>query len=133
MQRYAEFKNLSRHSQYVELDLSALKGMLPIEMLGETPLPPIGERPYLLDVRQKWEHELARLPGSKLLPLDELAARTAEIEAGKEELVVCYCHHGVRSQHGAYFLAQSGVTDVYSLTGGIDAWSLQVDANVPRY
>jgi rhodanese-related sulfurtransferase len=92
-----------------------------------------GERPYLLDVRQKWEHDLARLPGSKLLPLDELAERTAEIEAAKDELVVCYCHHGVRSLHAALVLGAAGFEDAVSLRGGIDAWSQLVDPGVPRY
>jgi rhodanese-related sulfurtransferase len=92
-----------------------------------------GESPYLLDVRQKWEHDLARLPGSKLLPLDELAERTAEIEAKKDELVVCYCHHGVRSLHAALVLGAAGFADAVSLRGGIDAWSQLVDPGVPRY
>jgi len=92
-----------------------------------------GEKPYLLDVRQKWEHELARLPGSALVPLDELAARTSEIGAGKDELVVCYCHHGVRSLHAALILGAAGVKDAVSLRGGIDAWSQLVDPAVPRY
>jgi adenylyltransferase/sulfurtransferase len=92
-----------------------------------------GEKPYLLDVRQKWEHELARLPGSKLLPLDELASRTSEIEAAKDELVVCYCHHGVRSLHAALVLGAAGFKDAVSLRGGIDAWSQLVDPGVPRY
>jgi rhodanese-related sulfurtransferase len=92
-----------------------------------------GEKPYLLDVRQKWEHELARLPGSSLVPLDELPARASEIEAGKDELVVCYCHHGVRSLHAALILGAEGFTDAVSLRGGIDAWSELVDPAVPRY
>jgi adenylyltransferase/sulfurtransferase len=92
-----------------------------------------GEKPYLLDVRQPWEHELASLPGSILLPLDELSARTSEIGADKDELVVCYCHHGVRSLHAALILGAAGFTRAVSLRGGIDAWSQLVDLAVPRY
>ena len=92
-----------------------------------------GEKPFLLDVRQKWEHDLARLPGSALVPLDELAMHTSEIEAGKDDLVVCYCHHGVRSLHAALILGAAGFTEAVSLRGGIDAWSQLVDAAVPRY
>jgi len=92
-----------------------------------------GEKPYLLDVRQKWEHDLAKLPGSALLPLDELAERIPEIEAPKDALVVCYCHHGVRSLHAALILGAAGFTDAVSLRGGIDAWSELIDRNVPRY
>ena len=92
-----------------------------------------GEEPLLVDVRQPWEHELARLPGSLLLPLGELPSRTAEVRPGPGQLVVCYCHHGVRSLGAADFLSRSGLAGVVSLAGGIDAWSLQIDSSVPRY
>src|SRR3954447_15597092 len=83
-----------------------------------------GEQVYLLDVRQPAEHALAALPDSKLIPLNELRDRLGEAQPPAEGVpVVVYCHHGVRSQHGAFFLAQSGFADVYSLAGGIDAWS----------
>lgn len=88
---------------------------------------------YLLDVRQPWEHKLAALPGSVLIPLPELARRTDEVRPPADATVVVYCHHGVRSRTGASVLLQSGLTDVVSLAGGIDAWSLEVDGSVPQY
>ena len=92
-----------------------------------------GERPLLVDVRQPWEHELARLPDSLLLPLNELPSRTGDVRPEAGQLVVCYCHHGVRSLRAAEVLAGAGLAGVVSLAGGIDAWSLQIDASVPRY
>jgi rhodanese-related sulfurtransferase len=92
-----------------------------------------GEEPLLVDVRQPWEHELSRLPDSLLVPLPELPSRTAEVQPRPGQLVVCYCHHGVRSLRAADLLARAGVSDVVSLAGGIDAWSLQIDPSVPRY
>ena len=92
-----------------------------------------GEQPLLVDVRQPWEHELARLPGSLLVPLGELPARAAEVRPVPGQLVVCYCHHGVRSLHAAALLSGAGVPDVVSLAGGIEAWSEQIDPSVPRY
>jgi rhodanese-related sulfurtransferase len=92
-----------------------------------------GEPFYLLDVRQPAEHALAALPGSKLIPLNQLLERIAEVEPPAGVPVVVYCHHGIRSQHGAMALVQHGLTEVYSLHGGIDAWSLEVGPNVPRY
>ena len=92
-----------------------------------------GEKPFLLDVRQKWEHEIARLPGSFLVPLDELAGRASEIETEKDRLVVCYCHHGVRSLHAALILGAAGFKDAVSLRGGIDAWSELIDRSIPQY
>jgi len=91
-----------------------------------------GEEPLLVDVRQPWEHELARLPGSLLLPLGELPSRTAEVRPGPGQLVVCYCHHGVRSLRAAEVLSGDGIPAV-SLAGGIDAWSQQIDPSLPRY
>lgn len=88
---------------------------------------------YLLDVRQPEEHEFAALPGSVLIPLNELPQRLDELQPPDGALVVVYCHHGVRSLHAATFLERAGYESVASLTGGIDAWSLQVDAEVPRY
>jgi adenylyltransferase/sulfurtransferase len=92
-----------------------------------------GESIHLLDVRQPWEHDLAALPGSQLVPLGELPARVAEVAPAPGALLVVYCHHGIRSLHAAHFLEQAGFAEVASLAGGIDAWSLRVDPNMPRY
>ncbi|HSQ57745.1 MAG TPA: rhodanese-like domain-containing protein [Gemmata sp.] len=86
----------------------------------------------LLDVRQPDEHAYCALPGSVLIPLGELPARLAEVEA-EESLVVVYCHHGIRSISGAAILSGAGFANVASLAGGIDAWSELVDPAVPRY
>jgi rhodanese-related sulfurtransferase len=88
---------------------------------------------YLVDVRQPWEHETAALPDSLLLPLDQLAARAAEVAPPQGVPVVVYCHHGIRSLSAAALLERLGLPDVVSLAGGIDAWSLYVDHSVPRY
>jgi adenylyltransferase/sulfurtransferase len=94
----------------------------------------LGKEPvYLLDVRQPWEHETASLPGSALIPLNELDARLAEVQPPDGSLLVAYCHHGVRSLTAAHVLQRNGFTNVASLAGGIDAWSLEVDPSVPRY
>ena len=92
-----------------------------------------GEPVYLLDVRQPWEHETAALPGSVLVPLDELTQRGDEIEAEEGTTIVAYCHHGVRSLSAAVLLERMGHADVVSLRGGIDAWSRDVDPTVKRY
>src|SRR5262245_8566856 len=92
------------------------------------------DRPvYLLDVRQPWEHATAALPGSVLIPLNELPARAAEVRPAESALLVVYCHHGVRSLSAAAQLERLGFRDVVSLAGGIDAWSCEVDPTVPRY
>lgn len=93
----------------------------------------VGEPVCLVDVRQPWEHELAALPNSRLIPLNELPVRAGEVQPGDGELVVVYCHHGIRSLNGAAFLQQMGMENVVSMAGGIDAWSLIVDPKVLRY
>ncbi|HEX2568060.1 MAG TPA: rhodanese-like domain-containing protein [Polyangia bacterium] len=92
-----------------------------------------GETLYLLDVRQPWEHDLAALPGSVLVPLGELPQRADELDPPPGALIVAYCHHGVRSLNAAALLERMGYERVVSLAGGIDAWSLAVDPSVPRY
>lgn len=85
----------------------------------------------LLDVRLPEEIETASLSGAVCIPLHELPQRYTELATDKP--VVAMCHHGVRSQTAAKFLERNGYGEVLSLAGGIDAWSLDVDATVPRY
>ena len=92
-----------------------------------------GESVYLVDVRQAWEHQVAALPRSVLVPLDELQNRVNDIDPPDGALIVTYCHHGMRSLSAAALLGRAGVAGVVSLAGGIDAWSRLIDPNVPRY
>jgi rhodanese-related sulfurtransferase len=89
-------------------------------------------RPALLDVRFPDEHACVALPGSVLIPLPELEERAEELEPLRGRPVVVYCHHGVRSLHGAAYLRALGIKAV-SLQGGIDLYSLTVDPKLPRY
>ena len=93
---------------------------------------PEAERPVLVDVRTPGEFALAALPGAHLCPLHELEEHAEFLASLRGRRVVVYCHHGVRSLHGAAWLGQLGV-EALSLRGGIDAWSLRVDPAVPRY
>lgn len=92
-----------------------------------------GKLVYFLDVREPWEHQTVALPQSVLIPLRELPARLDEVEPPEGALVVVYCHHGIRSLSGAAILEQAGLSDVVSLAGGIDRWSLEIDPAVARY
>jgi rhodanese-related sulfurtransferase len=89
------------------------------------------DRPLLLDVRESWEWQAARIEGAHHIPMRELPARLAEIDAQRD--VVAICHHGSRSQHVAMFLEKSGFSKVHNLQGGVDAWSRTVDPAVPLY
>ena len=91
--------------------------------------------PVLLDVREPWEVQTASVvpAGFSLvtIPMNEIPARLGELAATGR--IACLCHHGARSQRVAAFLAQNGFAEVANVAGGIDAWSIQHDASVPRY
>jgi rhodanese-related sulfurtransferase len=89
--------------------------------------------PRLLDVREPEEFEIAALPNARLLPLGQIPARFSELESWKNETIVVYCHHGIRSLHAINFLLQAGFANLANLSGGIDAWSREVDPKTPRY
>ncbi|WP_353808931.1 ThiF family adenylyltransferase [Agromyces sp. SYSU T00194] len=90
-----------------------------------------GHPPLLLDVREPWELDVARLDGAINIPLGELAARLDELD--RDERIVALCHLGVRSQHALHVLDHAGFADIRHLDGGLDAWSATVDPTVPRY
>jgi rhodanese-related sulfurtransferase len=91
--------------------------------------------PLLLDVREPWEFALAsiRIDGwqTVAMPMGSVPERLGELD--RAQPVVCICHHGVRSAQVVAFLERQGFEAVYNLAGGIDAWSQQIDAAVPRY
>ena len=91
--------------------------------------------PVLLDVREPWEIATASLslPGARLLsiPMQQIPGRLAEIDP--DQPVLALCHHGMRSLQVALFLERQGYPHTYNITGGIDAWSRQVDPAVPLY
>ena len=90
-----------------------------------------GERFELIDVREPFEYEIAQIDGAKLIPLGEIAERLDELK--REQPIIVHCHSGMRSAQAVRLLQQRGFAKVYNLEGGIDAWSDQVDPNVPKY
>ncbi len=89
------------------------------------------DQPLLLDVREPWEFDKARIAGAQLMPMREVPARHQELDAKQD--VVAICHHGGRSQQVAVFLEKAGFTRIHNLMGGVDAWSRTVDPTVPLY
>jgi rhodanese-related sulfurtransferase len=91
--------------------------------------------PVLLDVREPWEIERASVKpvnGNLVtIPMMQLQARMTELK--RDVPVAVLCHHGVRSMQVARFLAFNGYSSVANISGGIDAWALDFDANVARY
>ncbi len=91
-----------------------------------------GAAVVLLDVREPWEIETARIEGSKFIPMGDIPAHFNQ-ELDPEGHIVVICHHGVRSMNVTAWLRQQGFEKVQSLRGGIDRWSRQIDPAVPLY
>jgi adenylyltransferase/sulfurtransferase len=92
-----------------------------------------GEKFLLLDVREPDEYATARIEGSVLVPLGELESHLDGLAEWKEGRVIAHCHLGGRSPSACRLLRARGFHCVESLGGGIEAWSVTVDPDVPRY
>ncbi len=88
------------------------------------------EKFVLLDVREPHEYEIAKIPGSTLIPLGKLPERFAEVD--KNAKVIVHCKMGGRSAKAVQFLREKGY-DATNVAGGINAWSEQIDPSVPQY
>ena len=109
-------------------DEGAIPGMSPHELKRRMDT---GDPFELIDVREPFEFEIARIAGAKLIPLGEIAERLDELE--REKPIIVHCHSGKRSAQAVRLLQQHGFAKIYNLEGGIDAWSEQIDPNVPQY
>jgi rhodanese-related sulfurtransferase len=87
----------------------------------------------LLDCRTPEEYSIAKIDGAVLIPMQEIAERLAELEPWRDKPIIVHCHHGVRSLRVTHWLREKGFHLAQSMTGGIEAWSLEVDPSVPRY
>ena len=103
----------------MELTPAQVAELLPAVQRGEI---------ALIDCREDDEWRFNRIEGARLVPLSRFA------EAAPPELpAIVYCHHGMRSMQVAGFLSQRGFENLHNLSGGIDAWSREVDPKVPLY
>jgi rhodanese-related sulfurtransferase len=92
-----------------------------------------GDAFLFLDCREPGEYATAKINGTVLVPMSELADRVAELEPHKNDLVVVHCHHGGRSLRVAMWLRKQGFPHACSMAGGIDEWSQHIDTSIPRY
>ena len=88
------------------------------------------QKPFLIDCREPWEYEIARIEGATLIPMRQVPENLERIP--KDAPVVVYCHHGMRSLNVVGWLRQRAI-EARSLRGGIDCWSREIDPAVPRY
>ena len=87
---------------------------------------------HLLDIRTREEYDAVHIPGAQLFSQELM--NTILMQWPREEgLVIVIDHHGTRSLDAAAYFSGHGFTNVKALMGGIDAWSQQVDPELPRY
>ncbi len=100
----------------------------------------------VLDVREAWELQLASIQAQAIglefelitIPMNSIPSEMAALsESAKDKTIACLCHHGMRSQRVAQYLAQNGLGEIaaqiVNIAGGIAAWSHSVDPSVPQY
>jgi len=87
----------------------------------------------LLDVREPFEYEIAKIPGSRLIPVGQLQNRLSELEPFKNKEIVAHCKLGGRSAKAVELLLNSGFKKVWNVVGGIAEWSNKIDPSVPKY
>ena len=85
----------------------------------------------LVDCREPWEYQTARIERAVNIPMGEIPTRVQDLDPDAHIVVVC--HHGVRSMNVTAWLRQHGFQKAQSMAGGIDAWSRRIDRNVPMY
>jgi rhodanese-related sulfurtransferase len=85
----------------------------------------------LIDVRESWEFEIAKLKNAQLVPLGQFVDFSKQLNP--EDKIVIYCHHGVRSFNACSYLSENGFKEVINLEGGINAWSQEIDSSIPVY
>jgi len=91
-----------------------------------------GEPFRLIDIREPYEHAIAKIEGAELLPLSTAKEWIGTLD--RDEPIVFFCHHGSRSQQLASYVAnQLGFTNTANMLGGIEEWSLRIDPTIPRY
>lgn len=109
--------------------LSSQYEITPVELaaLLETP-----ERPFLLDVRNSYEVEIASIAGTDLLiPVDQLPEQINKLDSSVE--IVVYCRSGARSGQAVEMLKAAGFRKVKNLVGGVLRWSDEVDPRMAKY
>ena len=89
------------------------------------------EKITLIDVREQFEWDIARIPGAKLIPLGDLHSRMSELDSA--DTIYLQCKSGVRSANALRELRKAGFSKLFNVQGGILAWADRIDPSVAKY
>lgn len=103
----------------MELTPARVAELLPAVLRGEI---------NLVDCREDDEWRFNRIEGARLVPLSRFSEATVP-----ERPTIIYCHHGMRSLRATNYWRSRGLDEVWSMSGGIDRWSAEIDPAVPVY
>ena len=90
-----------------------------------------GDDFVLIDCREPHEYEIAKIEGAVLIPLSEFEEGIKAIDKNAD--IVIHCKMGGRSGQAQAWMLQNGYTQVLNMTGGITAWSAEIDPEIPTY
>ena len=85
----------------------------------------------ILDVREKWEYDICHIENSVHIPMGKITERKDDLS--HNDMIIVVCNHGVRSRMVAKYLDANGFTNIINLSGGVDAWSNEVDPSMTKY
>lgn len=103
------------------------------ETVAEWASLPVDRRPRLIDCREQDELAICQIAGNEWIPLGSFPEAREKLLSRNERGVVVYCHHGVRSLRATHFLRSIGVSNAFSMRGGIEDWSVRIDPGMARY
>ncbi|MDP9177465.1 MAG: molybdopterin-synthase adenylyltransferase MoeB [Gemmatimonadota bacterium] len=112
----------------LECDANAVRSIAPLELAARLDR---GDDVDIVDVREPYEWEIARLDGARLVPLGQLELEMESFDPARDTVV--YCKTGKRSEQAAQILAGAGIRNVFSLDGGVVRWRGEVDPTFPQY
>lgn len=125
---YQEFCGIPQQKAQEAMEQGKLPEITPLELKQRIDR---GDDIVILDVREPHEYDIAKIPGTKLIPLGEIPKRFEELDSTAD--IVIHCRSGVRSGKAQKFLKEMGFSRVTNLAGGILRWSDEVDPSVPKY
>ena len=91
----------------------------------------MGQRPTIIDVREKDELDIVSMDEARHIPMAEIPTRMRELERDDELIVMC--KSGGRSARVCRYLEQNGYSNVVNLSGGILSWVQNIDSTLKTY